>query len=75
MDDFNDEDIIMPDEEVDTPATTEEGENVAKQTSEATQVDNEEQKVLDYLNKRGIRGLEDSFWLSLRYSHNLLPTL
>lgn len=56
---FDDEDIIMPDEEeVDTPTTPEaEGDQVAEQTSEATPAaeDDTEKKLLEYLNTKDIK--------------------
>ena len=56
---FDDEDIIMPDEEeVDTPTTPKaEGDQVAEQTSEATPAaeDDTEKKLLEYLNTKDIK--------------------
>ena len=57
---FDEEDIIMPDEEVETPATTEEGETQAEATpSEADTKDKvaeeQEKKLLEYMNSKGIK--------------------
>lgn len=60
--DFEDEDIIMPDEDVDIPATPDEGttEEVKEETQTsanptASEGNPEEQKLLDYLNSKGIK--------------------
>lgn len=50
---MEDEDIIMPDEEVETPTTEPEGEGVETKPSEAPE--NEDSKILEYLNSKGIK--------------------
>ena len=59
---FEDEDIIMPDEDVEIPTTEAEGTTEAKEevqtstTPEQPKVEeNEDTKILDYLNKKGIK--------------------
>lgn len=51
LEDINDEDIIMPDEEVDTPVETEEGK--AEQVEQPVQ-ENEDEKFLEYINNKGL---------------------
>ena len=49
---MDDEDIIMPDEEVDTPVETEEGK--VEQENQPEPEMNEDEKFLEYLNKKGL---------------------
>lgn len=53
-DDFNDEDIILPDEEVDTPAETETVEEPKVDQPKVEEPEDEDAKFLDYLNKKGL---------------------
>jgi hypothetical protein len=50
---MEDEDIIMPDEEVDTPVETEEAKTEQENQPEPAPED-EDNKVLDYLNSKGL---------------------
>ena len=53
LEDINDEDIIMPDEEVDTPVETEEGKT--EQVDQPVQEpENEDTKFLEYINNKGL---------------------
>lgn len=55
LDDFNDEDIIMPEEEVSTPAEPEvKAEEPEVNQPKAEEPENEDAKFLDYLNKKGL---------------------
>lgn len=53
---MEDEDIIMPDEEVDTPVETEEQaqQGEVNQPEPTQEPENEDKKVLDYLNSKGL---------------------
>ena len=52
---IEEDDIIMPDEEVETPTTEESDVGEGENTNEPTPSEDEDKKILDYLNKKGIK--------------------